>query len=97
MWKIPKRNYTAEFKVEAVRLVESGQQPASVAKQLGISEQTLGNWRKASKAGKLAKGSAKPVTPEQMELSRLRAENLRLQMEMEILKKAAAYFARESL
>ena len=96
MWKIPKRNYTAEFKIEAVKLVESGQQPASVAKQLGISEQALSHWRKASKAGKLAQGSTKPVTPEQTELSRLRAENLRLQREMEILKKAAAYFARES-
>jgi transposase-like protein len=41
MWKIPKRNYTAEFKVEAVKLVEGGQQPAAVAKQLGISELSL--------------------------------------------------------
>ena len=55
------------------------------------------NWRKAAKAGKLVKRSGKPITPEQMELSRLRAENQRLKMEMEILKKAAAYFAKESL
>jgi transposase len=68
-----------------------------VAKQLGIKEQTLSNWRKAAKAGKLAKAGGKPVTQEQMELSRLRAENMRLQMELEIVKKAAAYFARESL
>jgi transposase len=42
-------------------------------------------------------GGGKPVTQEQMELSRLRAENMRLQMALEIVKKAAAYFARESL
>ena len=41
--------------------------------------------------------NGKPITPEQMELSRLRAENARLRMEMEIVKKAAAYFAKESL
>jgi len=97
MWRIPKQSYTNEFKLEAVRLVDSGQRPAAVAKQLGISEQTLANWRKAAKAGKLGKGSGKPITAEQMELSRLRAENSRLKMEMEILKKAAAYFAKESL
>jgi hypothetical protein len=54
---------------------------------VGISEQTLGNWRKAAKAGKLGKASGKPITAEQMELSRLRAEHLRLRMEMEIIKK----------
>ena len=97
MWKIPKQSYTTEFKLEAVKLVDGGQRPAAVAKQLGITEQTLGNWRKAAKAGKLVKAAGKPITQEQMELSRLRAENTRLKMEMEILKKAAAYFARESL
>jgi len=68
-----------------------------VAKQLGVKEPTLSNWLKAAKAGKLAKAVGKPVTQEQMELSRLRAENMRLQMELEIVKKAAAYYARESL
>lgn len=97
MWKIPKQSYTTEFKLEAVKLVEGGQRPAVVAKQLGIKEQTLGNWRKAAKAGKLTKAGGKPITQEQMELSRLRAENMRLQRELEIVKKAAAYFAKESL
>lgn len=97
MWKIPKQSYTDEFKQAAVKLVDGGQRPAEVARQLGISEQTLTNWRKAAKAGKLVKRAGKPITPEQMELSRLRAENQRLKMEMEILKKAAAYFAKESL
>lgn len=96
MFKIPRQSYTADFKQEAVKLVRGGQKPAAVAKQLGISEQTLSNWRKAAAAGKLA-ASGKRVTPEDMEFSRLRAENRRLQMENEILKKAAAYFAKESL
>jgi transposase len=67
-----------------------------VARELGISEQTLSNWRKAGKAGKLGASSGKPITPEQMELSRLRAENARLKMEVEILEKATAYFAKVS-
>lgn len=57
-----------------------------VARELGISEQTLRNWVKAEASGKLNGAGAKPVTPEQMELSRLRAENKRLQMELEIAK-----------
>ena len=97
MVKIPRQSYTNEFKQEAVKLIEAGQSPAAVARQLGIGEQTLANWRKAAKAGKLGKGQGKPISPEQMELSRLRAENIRLKIEMEILRKAAAYFARESL
>lgn len=96
MYKIPKQNYTVEFKQEVVRQVEvEGKSPAQVSRDLGIAEQTLGNWRKAAKAGKLTVG--KPVSPEQMELSRLKAENARLKMEVEILKKATAYFAKESL
>ena len=96
MYKIPKKSYTAEFKQEAVRQIEQeGKKPAQVARELGIAEQTLTNWRGAVKAGKLAAG--KGVTPEQMELSRVKAENARLKMEVEILKKAAAYFAKESL
>lgn len=60
-----------DFKREAVRLVQRGARPAAVAKQLGISEQTLANWRKAEVAGKLAASRLK-VTPEEMEFSRLR-------------------------
>lgn len=97
MYKIPKQRYTQEFKQEAVQQVESeGQSPAQVARELGISEQTLSNWRKANKAGKLGTSGGKPITPEQMELSRLRAENARLKMEVEILEKATAYFAKVS-
>jgi transposase len=97
MYKIPKQRYTQEFKQEAVRQVEcEGKSPAQVARELGVAEQTLANWRKASKAGKLGTSGGKPITPEQMELSRLRAENARLRMEVEILEKATAYFAKVS-
>ena len=60
-------------------------------------EQTLRNWVKAAAAGKLKGAGAKVVTPEQMELSRLRAENVRLKRENEIIKKAATYFAKDTL
>lgn len=68
-----------------------------MARELGISDQTLRNWVKAFDAGKLNGPQAKAVTPEQIELSRVRAENVRLRRENEILKKAAAYFARDAL
>ncbi len=95
--KIPKQEYTAEFKELAVKRVKAGQTAGVVSKELGLIEQTLRNWVKAFDAGKLNGPGAKKVTPEEMELSRLRAENIRLKREMEILKKAAAYFARDVL
>jgi len=64
---------------------------------LGLIDQTLRNWVKAADAGKLSGAGTKPVTPEQMELSRVRTENARLRRENEILKKATAYFARDAL
>jgi transposase len=97
MFKIPKPEYTVEFKELAVKRVKDGQGIASVAKDLGLIEQTLRNWVKAAKAGKLNPPGAKKITPEQMELSRARAENARLRMENEILKKATAYFAKDAL
>jgi transposase len=89
--------YTLEFKLEAVRLVRKGQSVAVTAKTLGIPGQTLDNWMRLQAKGALQGAGDRPVTAEQMELARLRAENARLKMEHEILKKAAAYFARESL
>jgi transposase len=88
--------YTLEFKMEAVRLVQGGQASAVTAKVLGIPKQTLDNWVRLSKKGQLKGAGDKPVSAEQMELARLRAENARLRMERDILKKATAYFARES-
>jgi transposase len=97
MFKIPKQEYTVQFKELAVKRVKDGQGIGAVAKELGLVEQTLRNWVKAAKAGKLSAPGAKAITPEQMELSRVRAENARLRMELEIIKKAAAYFAKDVL
>ncbi len=79
----------------AVKRVKAGLSIGAVAKDLGLIDQTLRNWVKADAAGKLNGPGAKVVTPEQMELSRVRAENIRLKRECEILKKATAYFARD--
>jgi transposase len=95
MMKILKQEYTTEFKELAVKRIKEGLSPGAVSKELGVSDQTLRNWVKAAAAGKLNGAGAKVVTPEQMELSRLRTENGRLRRENEILKKATAYFARD--
>jgi transposase len=95
--KLTRQAFTLEFKELAVRRVKDGQSVGAVCKDLGLSDQTLRNWVKASAAGRLNGAGAKVVTPEEMELSRLRAENLRLKRENEILKKATAYFARDVL
>ena len=68
--------------------------PISAA--LGLADQTLHNWLKADREGRLGGPGAKPVTPEQMELARLRAELAKTKMELDIVKKAAAYFAKQS-
>ena len=91
MKKIPNQAYTTEFRELAVKRVKDGQTIGAVAKELGLIEQTLRNWVKAAAAGKLIGAGSKVVTPEQMELTRLRAENVRLKRECEILKKATAY------
>ncbi|MHB8474605.1 MAG: IS3 family transposase [Gammaproteobacteria bacterium] len=88
MKHLPKQRFTLEFRLEAVRLVKGGMRPSEVAQQLGITENTLLNWRKAEREGKLIAGVAPKVTPEQMELSRLHAEVARQKMEIEIPKKS---------
>ena len=97
MFKIPKRELAAEFKELAVKRVKSGQSVGMVAREHGLVEQTLRNWVKAADRGQLNPPGAKIITPEQMELSRLRAENTKLWMECEILRKATAYFAKDAL
>ena len=97
MTKTVRSRYTLEFKQEAVRLVQSGQSMAAAGRSLGVAEQTLFNWVKASREGRLSGADSKPVSAEQMEISRLRAELARVKMERDILKKATACFAKESL
>ena len=86
--------YTLEFKQEAVRLVEGGQSIAGAARSLGVVDQTLLNWVKAHRAGKLTGVDSQVVSAEQMEISRLRAELARVKMERDILGNATAYFAK---
>ncbi len=95
MTKATRARYTLEFKQEAVRLVQSGQSLAAAARTLGVVEQTLYNWVKAEREGRL-KGadSRSKVSAEQMEISRLRSELARVKMERDILGKATAYFAK---
>ena len=89
-----RRRFTAEFKARAVeRLLEGGKGLSEVATELGLSPGQLGAWRNEH----LAAGSAEALTArkaEQAEMQRLRRENKRLEEEVEILKKAAAFFAR---
>jgi transposase len=93
-----RRNYTREFKVEAVRRIAAeGRSLAEVARELGLGESLLRSWKQAlaAEGGHAFPGKGNPPAVEE-ELRRLRAENQRLRMEREILKKATAFFARES-
>ena len=97
---IPLGRYTREFRQEAVKLVvEDKVSCHEAARRLSLAPSTLAYWVKAYKEGELGEiGKAqKPLTEVEMELARVKKENSTLKMENEILKKAAAYFARESL
>ena len=93
-----RRNYTREFKVEAVqRIAAEGKSLAEVARELGLGESLLRSWKTALAAeGEQAFPGKGQLPAIEEELRRLRADNQRLRMEREILKKAAAFFARES-
>ena len=89
-----RRRFTAEFKAEAVkRLLEGGKGLSEAATELGIGPGQLSGWRNEH----LAAGSAEALArqkAEQAELRRLKRDNKRLEEEVEILRKAAAFFAR---
>jgi transposase len=86
--------FPPEFRREAVALVRSGVPLKQVAADLGVSAQTLRNWRRQ---GDVDAGRAEGLTSdEREELRRLRRENRRLTQEREILKAAATFFARET-
>jgi len=90
--------YPTEFKVEAVRLLNEGGKPASeIAMELGVKRTLLYRWRDqvTNKGEKAFKGSGRPKSEEMSELSRLRQELKAVKEERDILKKAAAYFARD--
>ena len=97
---IPQGRYTREFRQEAVKLViEENLSLPEAARRLSLAPSTLSYWVKAHKAGKPGEiGKAqKPLTEIEMELARTKKELAEVKMERDILKKAAAYFARESL
>lgn len=97
----PSRRYTDEFKLEAVRLAESigGNQ---AAKRLGIPDSSLWNWVRLQRAGKLALAAPGVIPVKrssnelEAEVNRLRRELANTKLDLEIVKKAAAYFAKES-
>jgi transposase len=86
--------YSAEFKADAVRLVRSGRSIPEVARELGVSTEGLRGWVKADERRREPAGLS---DAERDELKRLRRENAELQEVNSILKKAAAFFARENL
>lgn len=93
-----RKEFTKQFKVDAVKLVtEQGYKVSEAARNLGIHHSSLRRWKKElennSNGAFPGKGH---MTPEKEELTRLRKENRRLRMEREILKKATAFFAKES-
>jgi transposase len=91
-----RRRFTAEFKIEAVKLLEeSGRPLQAVAGELGVHANQLRMWRNEQLAAGSAAALARQKT-EAAELARLRREVKRLEQENEILKKAAAFFAREA-
>jgi len=87
---VRKRRFSEEFKREAVRLVrESGKSLTQIARELGVSGAALSKWKTAAE-----EAAATGLTPDELEeLKRLRKENARLTMEVEILGKATAFFA----
>jgi transposase len=93
-----RRKFSREFKIEAVRLVrERGVSVAQASRDIAVHENILRKWVKEFGADpKQAFPGYGQVKPEQLEIDRLRREVAKLKAERDILKKAAAYFARES-
>jgi transposase len=97
---IPQGRYTREFREEAVKLVtEEKLSLPEAARRLSLAPSTLGYWVKAFRTGKLGDSgkSYRPLTEIEIELARAKKELVEVKMERDILKKAAAYFAKESL
>jgi transposase len=91
-----RRIFTDEFKTGAVRLVlDEGKRAAQVARDLDLAQSVLRGWVKQAQADR-SNGKTGLTTEERAELARLRRENRVLRMERDILKKAAAFFAKEN-
>ena len=99
MQRIPYGKYSREFRQEAVKLVtEEKLSVKEAGRRLSIPPSTLDHWLRAATSGKLGEvgGKYRPLTEVEMELARTKKELAEARMERDILKKPAAYFARES-
>jgi transposase-like protein len=93
--KRPRRKFSDEFKRDAVEIVNSsGKSIAQVARELGIYDSTLGSWVKQDEINRGVRDGV--TTAEREEVTELRRENARLRMERELLKRAVAFWVRES-
>ena len=87
--------YPEDFRREAVELLRQGRTPGELAKALGVSPQTLRNWRRQDQLDHGERDDG-VTSDEREELARLRRENTRLRQERDLLKRAAAFFATEN-
>ena len=93
--KRPRRKFSDEFKRDAVEIVNTSDKSiAQVARELGIYDSTLGNWVKQDEINRGVRDGVS--TSEREEVTELRRENARLRMERELLKRAVAFWVRES-
>lgn len=100
MERIPNGRYTQEFREEAVKMATDGDLSVlETSKRLSLPKSTLEHWIRASKTGHIGKigKSQRPLTEIEGELAKVKRELALAKMERGILKKAAAYFAKESL
>ena len=92
-----RRTFSAEFKADAVALCQAGDRTITqVAKDLDLTETALRSWVKKAEAATLPSGKSELTAGEREELKALRRENQELRRDREILKKAAAFFVRDS-
>lgn len=99
MKRLPKAVYTQEFRDQAVKLVlTEGLSASEAARRLSISIKTLSYWLRAAREGKLAEVGQNQAAPTdaQMELTRMKRELAEVKMKRDLLKKFAAYFAKQS-
>ena len=87
--------YPEQFRREAIELLRAGRTPRELAESLGVSQQTLRNWRRQDQVDRHERDDGLS-TDEREELRRLRRENARLMQERDLLKRAAAFFAKET-
>lgn len=100
MERVPQGRYTKEFREEAVKMMtEGGLSVMEISKRLSLPKSTLERWIRVFKAGNLGEvgKGLRPLMEMEMELAQVKRELSLAKMERDILKKAAAYFAKESL